>query len=68
MVMTGGTRAGTGMVWIFGGCALGVGSLVFGIWAVRILLSFRKQFRQAAQLAVATWAAPPPGVAARDSV
>lgn len=41
------------------GCVLGVGYLVFGIWALRILLKFRRALSDAAEIARRTWATQP---------
>jgi hypothetical protein len=52
-----GGPAPTGFV-MFTGCFVGVGSLVFGIWAVILVIRFRKAMIKAARTARVTWAAP----------
>ncbi len=42
----------------FAGCFVGVGSLVFGIWAIILVIRFRKAMVKAAQTARVTWATP----------
>jgi len=40
-------------------CILGVGFLIFGIWALRLLLRFRRALNESAQIARQTWATQP---------
>jgi len=52
-----GGPAPTGLI-MFTGCFVGLGSLVFGIWAVILVIRFRKAMIEAARTARVTWAAP----------
>ena len=49
----------TVMAFAGSGCILGVGYLIFGIWALRILLNFRRSLSDAAEIAQRTWAIQP---------
>lgn len=56
VISPGGT--GQGGLIMFTGCFVSVGSLVFGIWAIILVLRFRKAMAKAAQTARMTWAMP----------
>lgn len=58
----GGGPAGPVMVLLGGmGCFVGLGSLVFGLWSLRLIQRYRTAMRDAADMAAATWAATPAG-------
>lgn len=52
-----GGPAATGVA-MFAGCFVGIGSLVFGIWAIILVIRFRRAMVKAAQTARVTWATP----------
>jgi len=39
-----------------GGCLMGLGMLVFGIWWLVLIVRYRNRFNEAARMARATWA------------